>query len=101
MTLHEVKDLLLAAGAVCAVLHTFLPPWDWDPVFLVDFPRARFIVIRLVHNRWYKLIIYIVGYFSGHARSAVWRSISMPEQIRKLEKTGRIKVYSAPEDPFK
>jgi hypothetical protein len=80
---HELRDGFLIAGAVSSVLHSVLPPWDWEVEALADFPNAQRIVIRLVRNRWYKLLIYICGYIAFNARSSIWRSISMPQQVRK------------------
>jgi hypothetical protein len=49
---------------ISTFLHTFLPPWD----FLNDFPTLQ---------KYYKLLIYIVGYTAGNARSTVWQKISV------------------------
>jgi hypothetical protein len=96
MTVHELKDIGLAIIVTSSALHTLLPPWDWEAEFLVDFPRARAGIVRVVHNRWYKLIVYLVGFVAINARSTLWRSIAMPRQIRRLEKSGRIGVHSGP-----
>jgi hypothetical protein len=44
-----------------------MPPWD----FLSDFPRAQ---------KYYKVVIYVIGYVAGNARSTVYRSISVQNQ---------------------
>ncbi len=46
-----------------SILHNFLPPWD----FLYEFPRAQ---------RYYRLMIYIVGYTALNARSSMYPAIS-------------------------
>ena len=52
--------------AVCSILHTFLPPWD----FLNDFPRVQ---------KYYKLLVYVVGYIAINGRSTVYKSISVKQ----------------------
>ena len=49
------------AGA--SVLHTILPPWE----AFNDFPSAQ---------KYYKLLIYIVGYVALNGRSTVYPSVS-------------------------
>lgn len=47
----------------CSVLHTVLPPWEaFD-----DFPRAQ---------KYYKLLIYFVGYIALNGRSTLYKSLS-------------------------
>ena len=75
-----VKDITgLVAG--CSLLHTILPPWDWKPEFveegLSDFPTAQRAFYGVFHNRWYKFLIYAVGYIALNGRSTVWRVISI------------------------
>lgn len=48
---------------VCSILHSTLPPWD----FLNDFPTLQ---------KYYKLLIYVIGYVALNARSTVYKSIS-------------------------
>lgn len=62
--LHNFYDYAAGTVVVCSVLHTFLPPWD----FLNDFPKAQ---------KYYKLIVYIIGYIGVNGRSTVYRSISV------------------------
>ena len=50
--------------AVCSLLHTFAPPWD----FLNDFPQAQ---------KVYKAFIYLVGYVALNGRSTVYQKISV------------------------
>lgn len=97
ITFHELKDYALATLATCATLHSILPPWDWNPQFelLADFPKLQKLLLRsialLFHNRYYKLIIYIVGFAGAHARSTLWRNqISMPVQFEKLQANGKV-----------
>lgn len=49
---------------VCSILHTFLPPWD----FLDEFPTAQ---------KYYKIVIYLVGYIAINGRSSLYTSISV------------------------
>lgn len=91
---HAVKDYLIGTLAISSTLHTFLPPWDWNPPFveegLADFPKLQSFCRRLIafvfHNRYYKLLIYILGGLAFALRSTFWRgSISMPVQFQKRE----------------
>lgn len=61
---HHIIDILTSVVAICSLLHTLLPPWD----FLNDFPRAQ---------KYYKLLIYIIGYLALNGRSTVYGSISV------------------------
>lgn len=69
MNLHAAKDLAFDVVVSCSVLHTVLPPYD----FLSDFPRLQKI---------YKATIYLIGYVSISARSAVWKQISTDSGTR-------------------
>lgn len=64
LVLHDVYDYGLGAVGVCTMLHTFLPPWE----ILDDFPTVQ---------KYYKVLVYFVGYVAGNARSTVYRSISI------------------------
>lgn len=48
---------------VCTFLHNFLPPWE---VFN-DYPQIQ---------KPYKVVVYVIGYGAGNARSTVWGQIS-------------------------
>ena len=67
------EQLVLRTIVTCSVLHNVLPPWDWIPPgsdgreWLADFPTIK---------KYYRLLIYVVGYMALNARSAVYRSIS-------------------------
>jgi hypothetical protein len=63
MIAHETQDLIFHTIVACSVLHSLLPPWD----FLDQFPQAQ---------KYYKLLIYVVGYVALNGRSTVYRSIS-------------------------
>jgi len=63
VTQHQVLDTVTETVFISSILHTLLPPWD----FLNDFPRAQ---------KYYKVLIYIIGYAAGNGRSAVYRDIS-------------------------
>ena len=67
VTQHQLVDLATETVVVCSLLHTFLPPWD----FLSDFPRAQ---------KYYKAIVYVIGYIGLNARSTVYQSVSMKNQ---------------------
>lgn len=56
---HTVLRTIVA----CSVLHNFLPPWE----AFNDFP---------VLQKWYKLLIYLIGYVALNARSAIYPSLS-------------------------
>lgn len=60
---HWFFDYAAGTIVVCSILHTFLPPWE----FLADFPIAQ---------KYYKALVYIIGYIAGNARSTVYKSIS-------------------------
>lgn len=85
---HHIIDVGTEVVAVCSVAHTALPPWDWNPDFvkegMADFPSAQSVFRGIFHNRWYKLLIYVIGYVALNGRSTIWRAaISMPNQIAK------------------
>ena len=48
---------------MCSVLHTVLPPWEG----LQDFPTVQ---------KYYKLLVYFIGYAALNGRSTVYRSLS-------------------------
>jgi hypothetical protein len=66
MTFHSAKDLVVEIVAGCALLHTVLPPYDADA--LRPFPTFQ---------KYYRLLIYFLGYIGLSARSTVYRSISI------------------------
>lgn len=67
ITEHQWVDIFTETVVVSSILHTMLPPWD----FLNDFPRAQ---------KYYKLVVYLVGYVALNARSTVYQSVSMKNQ---------------------
>lgn len=82
--LAKHKEVFHVGGeivAVASLLHTFLPPWDWKPNFvtvgLIEFPSAQKMFYAVFNNRWYRLLVYTVGFIALNARSTVWRSISV------------------------
>lgn len=85
MNWHEWKDVAVEVIAGCSFLHTILPPWDWEPDFVVeglaDFPNAQATFRACFHNRYYKLFIYIIGYVALNARSTVWKFISVKNPV--------------------
>lgn len=65
---HRIFDLVATLVLICSVLHTILPPWD---VFN-DFPRTQ---------KYYKVVIYTVGYIALNARSTAYKQLSMGKQV--------------------
>lgn len=61
---HWLYDYGAGAIVISSVLHTFLPPWE----ILNDFPTAQ---------KYYKVLVYSIGYIAGNARSTVYKSISV------------------------
>ncbi len=59
----SVEYLAVHLIATCSILHSLLPPWD----FLDPWPRAQ---------KYYKAVIYVIGYMALNGRSTVYRSIS-------------------------
>ena len=72
MTLHDTADIVTRTMAVCSLLHTLLPPWD----VLDDFPTAQ---------KYYKVVVYVVGYIALNGRSTVYKSISINNGINYRE----------------
>lgn len=66
MNAHAVKDVMMDVMVSSSVLHTFLPPWDADA--FQPFPTFQ---------KYYKLLIYVIGYIGFNARSTVYKSISV------------------------
>lgn len=77
---YHVKEIVFNIIVFSSVLHTFLPPWDAEP--LKPFPRLQ---------AYYRLIIYVVGYTALNARSTVYKSISIqnPEGLNKPPENGK------------
>jgi len=65
MHVHITWQGYLTFVFVCSVLHSVLPPWDADPFA----PFPTFV-------KYYKVLIYVIGYAAINARSTVWKSIS-------------------------
>lgn len=78
---HTVLDRATETIAFCSMLHTVLPPWDWRPDFvtlgLAEFPLAQRSFYAVFNNRWYRVLIYIVGYVALNGRSTIWKFISV------------------------
>jgi len=78
---HRLFDSLTEIITVSAFLHSVLPPWDWNPDFvkigLHEFPTAQNVFYKTFNNRWYRVMVYVIGFVALHARSTVWRSISV------------------------
>lgn len=63
MHAHNLIDIGTETVAICSVLHTILPPWE----AFNDFPAAQ---------KYYKLLIYVIGYLALNGRSTIYRSVS-------------------------
>lgn len=78
---HKLIDRVTEVIAICSFLHTVLPPWDWKPAFvtegLAEFPRSQKLFYASFNNRWYRLLVYVIGYVALNARSTVWKYISV------------------------
>lgn len=68
ITQHQLLDIGTQAVVACSILHSILPPWD----FLADFPRVQ---------KFYKVAIYVIGYIGLNARSTIYQSVSMKNQV--------------------
>lgn len=89
MNHHHLVDVFTEVVAVCSVLHTFLPPYDWNPYFvntgLAEFPSAQKLFHAIFNNRWYRFIVYIIGFTALNARSTIWKgAISIGKQLDKV-----------------
>lgn len=60
---HNLLDIGTETVAVCSILHTVLPPWE----ALSDFPAAQ---------KYYKLLIFFIGYLALNGRSTIYKNIS-------------------------
>lgn len=65
VNLHELKDIAFDVVVGCSIVHTALPPWDADAI--KQFPTFQ---------KYYRLLIYLVGYIAINFRSTVYSSIS-------------------------
>jgi len=72
ITQHQMLDAATETVFVCSILHSLLPPWD----AFGDFPRVQ---------KYYKLFIYIIGYMALSARSTVYSSVSLKNQLPPAE----------------
>jgi hypothetical protein len=63
---HKWLDIATRAVFVASILHSVLPPWDAEA--FRPFPSFM---------KYYKLLIYILGYVAINARSTLYKSISI------------------------
>jgi hypothetical protein len=67
---QAIKDVLfpiLATSFSASIAHSFLLP-PWDAPAIAQFPRFQ---------RFYRLLVYVVGYVAVNMRSTVFQSISI------------------------
>jgi len=62
-TSGQALDVIAKIVMGCALLHSFLPPWE----ILEDFPRTQ---------KFYKVLVYTVGYIGLKARSTIYPVLS-------------------------
>lgn len=62
---HHWLDIITRTVFIASIAHTILPPWDAD----VFQPFPTFV-------KFYKVLVYLVGYVAINARSTVYPSIS-------------------------
>lgn len=101
MSGHDWFILWLKVTTCASILHNMLPPFDWKPKFVtegfIDFPDIQVLFCRVFHNRYYKLLIYIVGYVALNGRSTVWAaSISIKTQINKAKEDTAKQIADLP-----
>ena len=81
ITQQKPIQIITEVVAVCSLLHSIMPPWDWDPDFVrigwVEFPSAQNAFHKLFNNRWYRVMVYVIGYIALNGRSTVWKFISV------------------------
>lgn len=81
LTGHQALDYATEIIAFCSMLHTLLPPWDWRPDFVIqglaEFPRAQNLFYAVFNNRWYRILIYTIGFVALNGRSTIWKFISV------------------------
>ncbi len=58
-------DIIARVVLVASIAHTFLPPWDADAFQ----PFPGFV-------KFYKVLVYVVGYVAINGRSTIYPSIS-------------------------
>ena len=62
---HSAMEIYIRAVFIASLFHSFLPPWDADAFK----PFPTFV-------KFYKVLIYVIGYVAINARSTVYPSIS-------------------------
>ena len=62
---HAFKDIITDVVFLSSLSHSLLPPWDAE-VF-APFPTFQ---------KYYKVLVYVIGFMGLNARSTVYRSIS-------------------------
>jgi hypothetical protein len=65
-TTHGWLFVYFTAVTVASFLHSTLPPWDAEA--FVPFPTFQ---------KYYKVLIYVLGYIALNARSTIYPSISV------------------------
>lgn len=80
VSFHEVKDVVSDVLITCSALHTFLPPYDAEA--FAPFPTFK---------KYYRVVIYVVGYVGINFRSTIYKSISIenPQGLNKDKCNGK------------
>ena len=63
-SLIHILNIITAITFGASILHTFLPPWE----FLNDFPMVQ---------KYYKALVYFIGYVAISGRSTAYKSLSI------------------------
>ena len=63
--MHNWINVVTGIVFVASILHSTLPPWDAEP--FQQFPSFV---------KYYKILIYLIGYIAINARSTIYKSIS-------------------------
>lgn len=69
-----------------SILHTLLPPWE---VFN-DFPTVQ---------KYYKILVYFLGYAALNGRSTVYGSVSTKDGTKPSDAVAKTQAPTAPPNP--
>ena len=88
MTAAQWAEAGLRLVVTCSVLHNVLPPWE----AFTDFPTAQ---------KYYKLLIYLIGYVALNLRSTVYSNISTANGTKTSAASNSAPPVISPIDPEK